>query len=123
MGHEWVGPGPDNDRPDDVDASPEALAWVTEVLDARTTVCEQLSTGSLSLADVLDGRRWSPALGATHLLVLLESLPGASKVATRRKLARLGISERVALEDLGEDELRMLCEEFPIADPGDVRTW
>ncbi len=77
----------------------------------RSTICEQLACGSAGLAEVMDLRR-DPRVGEVHLLTVLESLPGATKVATRRKLEELGIPERTRLSELADHEVSTVIGSF-----------
>lgn len=86
--------------------------------DARDSVCEQLSGGVASLDEVMDSRS-DPRVGEVYLLVVLESLPEASKVATRRMLADLGISGRTRLADLRDEEVTSILAAFGGALGGD----
>ena len=83
----------------DDDPREDALAWAAHLRDTRSRTCAELETRSTGLAEVL-GRRDDPASGAIHLLSVLESLPGARKVITRRTLAEMGVPERIPLADL-----------------------
>lgn len=79
--------------------------------DVRRSLCEQLAGGTATLEDVM-GARSDPRVGDIHLHVLVESLPGASKVATRRKLAELHLAPRTRIEDLHDAEVSSVIAEF-----------
>ena len=48
---------------------------------------------------------------------MLESLPGARKVDTRRRLADLGLDPATALEDLTPEVRSVLTATFPLERP------
>ena len=89
-----------------------AVAWVRALVSTREEVCRALSEGDLELAEVLDDRA-TPELAEVHVLAILESLPGASKVATRRALDACGIAHRTPLGDLDEHGIRRIQAAFP----------
>lgn len=91
--------------------APEALGWAAALREVRSSVCEQLGAGTATLGEVMNTRTDS-RVGEAHLLVVLESLPGASKVATRRTLADLGIGGRTRLADLRDDEVASVLVAF-----------
>lgn len=91
--------------------APDALGWAGAVREVRDSVCEQLAAGTATLEEVMDART-DPRLGETHLLAVLESLPGASKVTTRRMLADLGVAGRTRLVDLANSEVASVLAAF-----------
>ena len=88
-----------------------ALAWAAHLRGVRSSLREDLGAGTTDLGAVL-GRRGDPAVGAVHLLWVLESLPGARKVPTRRALAAMGIGERTPLAGLSDAEVAAVLERF-----------
>lgn len=94
-----------------------ALAWAAHLRQVRSSLREELGAGTTDLAAVM-GRRGDPAVGAVHLLWVLESLPGARKVPTRRALATMGIGERTPLAALSDAEVGALLERFGPAGAG-----
>lgn len=86
-----------------------AFAWAEGFRSRRGRLRQDLGDGTTTLDRVLaDAAAGSGDLGAVRLLFVLESLPGAGKVATRRRLAELGLAESVAIRDLdatGRDAL------------------
>lgn len=93
-----------------------AHTWAAHVRDVRIAVRDQLADGRVSLADVLDARH-DEAVGSIHLLWALESLPGARKVDTRRRLLALGVAEQAPLVELSDDERRAVLQEFGDSPP------
>lgn len=77
----------------------------------RNSVCDQLGDGTATLAEVIDARS-DPRVGGVQLLAVLESLPGASKVATRRLLAELGVDARCRLGELTGAEITAVLGGF-----------
>lgn len=92
----------------------EALEWAAHVRAVREAVTTLLSSGGATLGEVLDDRG-DPAVGAVHLLTVLEALPGARKVDTRRRLAELGLPEREPIAGLDSAAVALVRAEFPRA--------
>jgi len=90
-----------------------ALDWAAAARRRRGELRHELSSGSRTLDDVLSSVE-ETGDGATRLLFVLESLPRAGKVATRRHLSRLGLSETLALADLSADQQVLVLAEFPV---------
>lgn len=95
----------------DRDPRARALAWAGYLRSVRASVCEHLDAGSLSLAEVLDARS-TPAVGEIALSSVLESLPGARRIDTRRALETLGVSGRTPLAGLTEEQLHAVSDHF-----------
>jgi len=70
-----------------------------------------MSAGDAELVEVMKAVD-DPAVGAIHLLWVLESRPGARKVDTRRQLAALGLPERVPLADLTPQQVDEVLSAF-----------
>jgi hypothetical protein len=94
-------------------AAADALAWAAHLRAVRDAVTTALATGEASLEEVL-ARRHDPAVAPIHLLTVLEALPGARKVDTRRRLTALGLPGRHAVGDLAEADLAVLAGAFPL---------
>lgn len=95
----------------------DALAWAAAFRDRRSELRSQLADGSTTLGEVLERAERSDD-GALKLLFVLESLPGAGKVSTRRRLAELGLDETTPLRRLTPEERRSVLGAFPL--DGDV---
>ena len=54
-------------------------------------------------------------IGRIKLLWVLESLPGAGKVATRRHLASLGLEESIPVGELSDEQRSIISAEFGTA--------
>ena len=90
-----------------------ALAWAERSRTRRSELRDDLRSGRRTLADVLDARA-DDHDGRVRLLYVLESLPAAGKVGTRRRLAQLGLSETAPIRDLDDATCRVLVAEFPV---------
>lgn len=96
----------------------EALDWAARCRREREAVRDRLATGSVGLADVLASADTDELVAPIRLLWVLESLPGARKVDTRRRLAALGLDGSTALGELSPADRRRLLAAFaPDAPP------
>lgn len=112
----------DGAGPPSPQGAPDALRWAAALREVRGSLCEQLATGTATLEEVLDARS-DPRVGDVHLQVLVESLPGTSKVATRRRLSELGVGGRRRIAGLRDGEVASVLGAFggaPGADRGEV---
>jgi len=92
-----------------------ALARVAEQRARREQLVAALADGSLGLDEVISARqedRW----GDVKLLTVLEAVPGARKVGTRRAMAEHGLGERIRLRDVDDEQAEILLEVFPVGD-------
>ena len=92
-----------------------ALAWAQEFRVRREALRLDLQEGRLTLDDVVTARH-DGIDGAMKVLYVLESLPGARKVGTRRRLGELGVAETAPLASLDDDTCAVLLREFPVTD-------
>lgn len=93
----------------------EALAWAAECRRRRAGLEDALGAGELGLADALGpGVAGDDQLGLVKVLVVLEALPAARKVDTRRRLAELGIDGATPLRDLTDAQRHVLLATFPL---------
>ena len=90
-----------------------AHAWAAGFRGRRSELRGALSDGTTSLSEVLD-RADHTDDGGLKLLFVLESLPGAGKVSTRRRLAELGLDETTPLRRLTAEQRRVVLGAFPI---------
>lgn len=81
------------------DARVAAHRWAADARAAREALLDDLAAGRETLAGALERSAADPMIGRIELLCVLESLPGAGKVATRRRLEELGIDQRTPLAD------------------------
>ncbi|MCZ7628368.1 MAG: hypothetical protein M5U19_04595 [Microthrixaceae bacterium] len=89
----------------------DALRWAATLREVRSSLCEQLERGTASLEEVMDARS-DPRVGDVHLHLLLESLPGVSKVATRRRLASMDVAARTKIAELHDHEVAAVLAVF-----------
>jgi hypothetical protein len=93
------------------DAHREAMSWAAEFRATRASVTDDLSAGRRSLDDVL-GDRDDDLVGRIKLLVVLEALPGATKVGTRRRLAELGLEQATPIAQLDAAQVEIVRGAF-----------
>lgn len=98
---------------DEADRS-RALEWAAISRAARFRLREQLSEGEVTLVEVLENAGTDPLAGQAKLLWTLESVPGARKVLTRRKLAKIGLEESARIGDLSEQERDVIISNFAV---------
>jgi hypothetical protein len=75
-------------------------------------VRSQLAAGDTTLAETLARATTDPLVGQVKLLWALESLPGARKIDTRRRLAALGIDAAAPLAQLDGDQHAVILATF-----------
>jgi hypothetical protein len=93
-----------------------AHRWAEGFRRRRDELRRALGDGSTSLAEVL-ARADDGDDGRVTLLFVLESLPGAGKVTTRRRLAELGLPEQAPLRSLSAEQRRQVLDAFaPVGD-------
>jgi hypothetical protein len=93
-----------------------AHRWAAGFRSRREELRRQLGDGTRSLADVLAAADDTDD-GVVKLLFVLESLPGAGKVATRRRLAELGLPETAAVRSLDASQRALVLRSFPVDRP------
>lgn len=89
-----------------------ALDWASAARATRHEVRRTLSAGERTLAQVLADAQHDPLLGQVKLLWVLESLPGARKVDTRRTLAAMGLVEATRVGTLDRPTTDRLLAAF-----------
>jgi guanylate kinase len=94
-----------------------AFDWADRRRRARARLREDLGAGRRTLAELLEVARDPDPVdpedpAAVKVLVVLESLPGARKVATRRRLAGIGVPETLPLGQLDDDQRAALLRVF-----------
>jgi hypothetical protein len=72
----------------------EALAWAAAARLERAELLDQLASGRLTLSGAFDRVHHDDHVASMRVLPVLEAVPGASKIATRRALAEMGVDER-----------------------------
>lgn len=88
------------------------MAWADGAREVRYGLREQLRAGERQLASVLAAAHGDELVARVKLLWLLESLPGAGKVVTRRKLAELGLDGATPVGELNEVDVQRILDEF-----------
>jgi hypothetical protein len=94
------------------DTREAALRWAAAARSTRHQVRSELAAGGTTLAAVLGRATSDPLVGQVKLLWVLESLPGARKIDTRRRLTALGIDAGAPLAQLDGDERAVVLSNF-----------
>lgn len=89
-----------------------ALRWAASARSTRHQLRSELAAGDITLAAVLDRATTDPLVGQVKLLWALESVPGARKIDTRRRLAALGIDAAAPLSQLDGDQRGVVLANF-----------
>ncbi|HHC07122.1 MAG TPA: integration host factor [Actinobacteria bacterium] len=87
-----------------------ALERAAEARRRRAEIKSLLSTGSLTLREVLERAEEDEILAGTKIGAIVGSLPGMGKVKTKRLLAELGIAENRRLRGLGSRQREALLD-------------
>lgn len=113
-----------NDRGESSGRSQSTQAWIDELRAVRFDVRAQMTAGELTLDEVFtratetverNGVEHESPLWPIKLLWVLESLPHARKVDTRRKLEELGMSESQPIGTLSNEQRSLLLSTFPLS--------
>ena len=89
-----------------------ALAKAAASRRQRAELKEKLKMGSITLAEVLDLADRDEVVGRTHVVAILESLPGLGKIKARRVMETVGISLNRRLQGLGAQQRTRLLKEL-----------
>ncbi len=89
-----------------------ALARAGEARRIRAELKELLSTGSLSLGDVLERADEDPLVAGTKVHAVILALPGMGKISTKRLMEDIGIAENRTLRGLGTNQRAALLDRF-----------
>ena len=81
-----------------------ALARAGEARRIRAELKELLSTGSLSLGDVLVRADEDPLVAGTKVHAVILALPGMGKISTKRLMEDIGIAENRTLRGPGTNQ-------------------
>lgn len=91
-----------------------AARWAERARSVRFATRGELRERRIDLPTVLALAHGDDLVGRIRILWILESLPGARKVDTRRRLAALGVAETTAIADLDPaTEAEILAEFAP----------
>jgi len=85
--------------------------WAKHLREVREHCLARIHNGEASLGDVL-AKRSDPAVGHIYLLGVLEAVPGARKIDTRRQLAKLEIAESAPIGELSGSQVELLTSKF-----------
>lgn len=91
----------------------EVVAWASEVRSQRAALGEALNRSDLTLTECLEQAPNAP-WASTSIGFVLESLPGARKVDTRRALGQLRVDPRRPVGGLDVGEARRIRSVFPL---------
>ena len=89
-----------------------ALDWAEAARSTRRQLHDELADGRVGVGAVLERAEHDELTAAVKLLFVLEALPGARKVDTRRRLAELGIDGGRRLGALDAGERAIVAAEF-----------
>jgi hypothetical protein len=90
----------------------QALAKAAEARRVRAEIKEELKSGSLDLAGLLERADGDLVVARMKVLSVLESLPRLGKVKSRRAMEEIGISEKRRLRGLGSQQRAELHARF-----------
>jgi hypothetical protein len=90
----------------------QALEKAAEARKVRAELKQQLKSGEIGFAEVLDRADTDDIVGKTKVSAVLESLPRVGKVRARRLMERLDISSSRRLRGLGANQREKLLREF-----------
>lgn len=99
-----------------LDARAQAVSWANSARDKRHRCRIALRNGSATLDEVFRQAVDDELIARLTLLWVLESLPDAGKVATRRRLADLGVDGSSMLSELDAGTRATLLREFTVDD-------
>jgi len=88
------------------------LAAATEARHRRALLRDQLKSGELGVAAVLE-RSDDPIVSRMKVETLVESLPGYGKAKAAKVMDELGISHSRRIQGLGTRQKEALLERFP----------
>lgn len=91
------------------EARKEALAKALEVRRKRAQIREDLKSGKLTLADVLNKAN-DPVIGRMKVSTLLQSLQGIGKKRAEKIMQEVGISENRRVQGLGKKQKEELLK-------------
>ena len=93
-----------------------AFEWAEQARETRRRMREDLRAARTDLDAVLASATTAPMVGQVRLLWALESLPGARKTDTRRRLAELDLDPAIPLELLDGRQRATVLAEFPMGE-------
>jgi hypothetical protein len=82
----------------------EALKKALEVRAARKKLLEQVTSGEVSVAQVLERGKTDPMVGKTKVLAVVRALPGIGAVRAAELLSVAGIAEGRRVGGVGSNQ-------------------
>jgi hypothetical protein len=89
-----------------------ALEKAAESRKARAELKNQLKSGTVTLAAVLDRAETDDVVGKLRVSAVLQAMPGIGKIRAQQIMERLRIADSRRLRGLGEQQRRALLGEF-----------
>lgn len=71
----------------------------------RDWIIDEIASGAMSMAELLEEDDTDERLGTVKVVVLAQVVPGVGKVRSRRAMARLGLAEDARWGELDHDQL------------------
>jgi len=90
----------------------EALAKAGAARRQRAELKELLSTGSLTLGEVLERAESDDVVAGTKVASLLVAMPGMGKITTIRLMQEIGIDDSRRIRGLGSRQREALLQRF-----------
>ncbi len=89
-----------------------ALEKAAEIRKARAELKEQLKSGKVTLAAVLDRAESDDVVGKLRVSAVLQALPGIGKIRATQIMEKLKIADIRRLRGLGDHQRKALLGEF-----------
>ncbi|MDP8971062.1 MAG: integration host factor [Actinomycetota bacterium] len=96
----------------DAEARRQALEKAAEARRQRAELKQQLKSGEIDFAEVLERADSDEVIGKTRVSALLEALPKVGKVRARKLMERLDISPSRRIRGLGANQREKLIKVF-----------
>ena len=105
----------------DAESRRQALERAAEARKIRAELKQQLKSGEIDFAQVLERAQDDEIVAKTKVSAVLEALPKVGKVRARKMMERLDISPARRVRGLGANQREKLLREFEADDaPGDA---
>ncbi len=89
-----------------------ALEKAAEMRKARAELKEQLKSGNLTLAAVLDRAESDDVVGKLKVSAVLQAMPGIGKIRATQIMEKLKIADSRRVRGLGDQQRKALLGEF-----------
>lgn len=96
----------------DAESRRQALERAAEARKIRAELKQQLKSGEIGFADVLQRAATEEIVGKTKVSAVLEAMPRVGKVRARKLMERLDISPSRRVRGLGANQREKLLREF-----------